>query len=190
MTNLLIYAIMVTLMSFAILAAYFDGHVFISIRTYFNNLKEASVVRKNALGYFIGYLFTCYFCASYWVSWLVAFGTYKIVFTEPLSLMSSALVIFGTGLFSVAVLDLLSALPLATESEYGAFFPWHDSEEELDISDSIEDTMDDDPGVENTNTVQQEDSVQPVDVEEGTVKEEETSPEQALSDNDSDDQTV
>ena len=126
MTNLLIYAIMVTLMSYAILAAYFDGHVFIGIRTVFYRLQNHSVITKDPLGYFIGYLFTCYFCSSFWVSWLVAYGTYGIVFTEDLGVLSASLIIFGTGLFSVAVLDLLSYVVIKEEIEFGAFFPWND----------------------------------------------------------------
>lgn len=151
MTDLFIYAIMVTLMSYAILAAYFDGHVFISIRTYFDDLKERSEETHSHLGYFIGYLFTCYFCSSFWVSWLVAFATYRIVFVEPLSVLSSALVVFGTGLFSVTVLDLLTYVIIKEEIEFGSFFPWNNEEEddepdepdkEPDISDSVEDTID------------------------------------------------
>lgn len=158
MGNLFIYAIMVTLMSYAILEAYFSGRVFITIRTYFDDLKERSEETHSHLGYFIGYLFTCYFCASYWVSWLVAFGTYKIVFVEPMDAFSAALVIFGTGLFSVTLLDMFNSLVIKEADEYGAFFPWNNEEEddepdkeptvpdepdkEPDISDSVEDTID------------------------------------------------
>lgn len=172
MTNLLIYAIMVTLMSYAILTAYFDGKLFIGIRTMFFKLKNHSVITKNPLGYFIGYLFTCYFCSSFWVSWLVAFGTYGIVFTEDLSVLSASLIVFGTGLFSVTVLDLLNYVIIKEEIEFGSFFPWNDSgykevyyedeegqkiaakfddrivEEaapEPDVSDSVEDTIEDQP---------------------------------------------
>lgn len=126
MTNLLIYAIIVTLMSYAILAAYFDGKLFIGIRTMFHRLHNHSVITKNPLGYFIGYLFTCYFCSSFWVSWLVAYGTYGIVFTEDLGVLGASLIIFGTGLFSVTVLDLLSYVVIKEEIEFGSFFPWND----------------------------------------------------------------
>ena len=150
MSDLFIYVIMVTLMSYAILAAYFDGRVFISVRTAFNRLKEHSEITHNKIGYFIGYLFICYFCSSFWVSWLVAFATYRIVFVEPLSVLSSALVVFGTGLFSVTVLDLLNYVIIKEEIEFGSFFPWNNEEEddddepdkEPDISDSVEDTID------------------------------------------------
>ena len=172
MTDLFIYAIIVTLMSYAILTAYFDGKLFIGIRTKFQQLKNHSVITKNPLGYFLGYLFTCYFCSSYWVSWLVAFATYKIVFVEPLSALSSALVVFGTGLFSVAVLDIFNYYIIKEEIEFGTFFPWNDSSykevyyedeegqkiaakfddriveeavSEPDVSDSVEDTIEDQP---------------------------------------------
>ena len=110
-------------------------------------MKDRSAETKNPLGYFLGYLFTCYFCASYWVSWLVAYATYRIVFVEPLTVLSSALVVFGTGLFSVAALDLLNAFLVKESDEFGAFFPWNeyraeDKKPEPDISDSVEDTLD------------------------------------------------
>ena len=71
------------------------------------------------------------------------------MFVEPLSVLSSALVVFGTGLFSVTVLDLLNYVIIKEEIEFGSFFPWNNEEEdddepdkEPDISDSVEDTID------------------------------------------------
>ena len=154
MGNLLIYAILVTFITYGIIGAYFDGHLFIGVRTFFERLKERSVERKNYIGYFIGYLCTCYFCTSYWISWAVAAAAYWIAFMPDLPTSHAVLIIFGTGCFSAAILDILNQV--ITEKyipEMGCFFPWHekdfnddpidiDEEDKTDSSDSALDTVD------------------------------------------------
>lgn len=132
MVTFILESLVASFMSYAILMAIFDSHLFSSYRGIVHRLKQYAEDTHNHVVYSITYLLSCYMCSSYWVCWFTSALVFLMHrnFIKPCPI--DYLVIFSMGLVAETFLQLLNHwIPSTYEEEDFTFFPWNhkDSEE-------------------------------------------------------------
>ena len=127
MINFLLESVVTACVSYAILLAIFDSHLFSSYRGAVHKLKGYAEAKHKPVLYAITYLLSCYMCTSYWVCWIAATLVFFMSRNCCSVLNLDFLVIFLMGLTAKAILDLMNSfMPSAyNEEEDFHFFPWN-----------------------------------------------------------------